>query len=61
VRIFYSGYSIVAKLYLESQGRPTRPTLETVYRQAAVSIHYLGMTGVGSAAFADMQKEFLEG
>ncbi|KAK7468487.1 hypothetical protein VKT23_002993 [Stygiomarasmius scandens] len=46
---------------LKSQGRPTRPTLETVYRQAAVSIHYLGMTGVGSAAFADMQKEFLEG
>ncbi|THU90771.1 SPRY-domain-containing protein [Dendrothele bispora CBS 962.96] len=46
---------------LKSQGRPTRPTLETVYRHTSVSIHYLGLTGIGSAAFADMQKEFLDG
>ncbi|RDB28553.1 Ran-binding protein 9 [Hypsizygus marmoreus] len=46
---------------LKSQGRPTSPVLETLYRQTAACIMQLGMLGVGSAAFADMPKEFLEG
>ncbi|KAF5375207.1 hypothetical protein D9758_000004 [Tetrapyrgos nigripes] len=49
------------KAILKSQGRPTRPTLETIYRHTSACIHYLGVEGVGAAAFADMQKEFLEG
>jgi Ran-binding protein 9/10 len=46
-------------LYIESQGRPPQPTLETLYRHTAASIVQLGLLGVGSAAFADMPKEFL--
>lgn len=45
---------------VESQGRPTRPALESLYRQAAVCILRLGLLGAGAAAFADMPKEFLD-
>lgn len=44
----------------ESQGRPTRPVLESLYRQTAVCVQQLGLLGVGAAAFADMSKEFLD-
>ena len=44
----------------ESQGKPTHPALETLYRQTAACVIQLGLLGVGAAAFADMQKEFLE-
>ena len=44
----------------ESQGRPSRPALERLYRQVATTVVQLGMVGVGAAAYADMQKEFLE-
>ncbi|KAJ7748469.1 SPRY-domain-containing protein [Mycena maculata] len=46
---------------LRSQGRPANPVLETIYRHTAVCVHQLGVSGVGAAAFADMQKEFIEG
>ncbi|KAI0791861.1 hypothetical protein C8Q75DRAFT_715439 [Abortiporus biennis] len=46
---------------LESQGKPAHPALEMVYRQSAACITQLGLLGVGSAVFADMSKEFLEG
>ncbi|KAJ7630430.1 SPRY-domain-containing protein [Roridomyces roridus] len=45
---------------LRSQGRPAHPTLETIYRHTAVCIQQLGVSGVGAAAFADMQKEFID-
>lgn len=45
---------------LESQGKPAHPALETLYRQTAACVVQLGLLGVGSAAFADMDKEFLE-
>ncbi|THH00347.1 hypothetical protein EW026_g2171 [Hermanssonia centrifuga] len=45
---------------LESQGKPAHPALETLYRQTAACVMQLGLLGVGSAAFADMGKEFLE-
>jgi len=35
-------------------------TLETAYRYTAVCMTQLGVTGIGSAAFADMSREFLE-
>jgi len=44
---------------LKSQGRPARPPLETLYRHTATCITQLGILGVGSAAFADMEREFL--
>jgi hypothetical protein len=44
----------------ESQGRPTHPALETLYRHTAACIVQLGLMGVGAAAFADMSKEFLD-
>ncbi|KAL0950475.1 hypothetical protein HGRIS_007287 [Hohenbuehelia grisea] len=44
----------------ESQGQPSRPGLETLYRHAAVCITQLGLLGVGSAVFADLQKELLD-
>ena len=47
--------------FLESQNRPAEPLLETLYRHTTVCIAELGVLGVGGAAFADMQKEFLEG
>ncbi|KAH8101615.1 SPRY-domain-containing protein [Cristinia sonorae] len=46
---------------LESQGKPVHPALEMLYRQSAACITQLGLLNVGSAAFADMPKEFLEG
>ncbi|GJE96818.1 SPRY-domain-containing protein [Phanerochaete sordida] len=45
---------------LESQGKPAHPALETLYRQTAACVVQLGLLGAGSAAFADMNKEFLE-
>ncbi|KAG6886724.1 hypothetical protein C0992_002670 [Termitomyces sp. T32_za158] len=45
---------------LKSQGRPTTPLLETLYRRTAVVVTELGLMGVGGAAFADMHMEFLE-
>jgi hypothetical protein len=47
-------------LCAESQGKPTRPALESIYRQAATCVTQLGLVGVGAAAFADIQKEFLD-
>ncbi|KAJ7071552.1 SPRY-domain-containing protein [Mycena amicta] len=44
---------------LRSQGRPPRPALETIFRHTAACVHQLGIVGVGAAAFADMEKEFL--
>lgn len=45
---------------LKSQGRPSHPALEQLYRQAAACVEQLGLFGVGAAAFADMSKEFLD-
>ncbi|TCD65876.1 hypothetical protein EIP91_002035 [Steccherinum ochraceum] len=45
---------------LESQGKPVHPALEMLYRQSAACITQLGLVNVGSAAFADMPKEFME-
>ncbi|KAJ7171807.1 SPRY-domain-containing protein [Mycena crocata] len=45
---------------LRSQGRPGHPALETIYRHTAACVHQLGVSGVGAAAFADMQKEFID-
>ncbi|KAF9478718.1 SPRY-domain-containing protein [Pholiota conissans] len=45
---------------LKSQGRPAQPALETVYRHTAACINQLGLLGIGSAAFADMSREFLQ-
>jgi hypothetical protein len=44
---------------LKSQGRPPQPALETLYRYTAATVVQLGLLGVGTAAFADMPKEFL--
>ncbi len=44
----------------ESQGRPPRPALEQVYRQAAACVTQLGLLGAGAAAYADIQKDLLE-
>ncbi|KAJ7480102.1 SPRY-domain-containing protein [Mycena galericulata] len=45
---------------LRSQGRPPHPPLETIYRHTAACIRELGVLGIGAAAFADVQKEFIE-
>ncbi|KAF7310493.1 Ran-binding protein [Mycena chlorophos] len=45
---------------LRSQGRPVRPALETIFRHTAAVVYELGMIGVGAAAFADVQKEFID-
>ncbi|KAJ7785713.1 concanavalin A-like lectin/glucanase domain-containing protein, partial [Mycena metata] len=45
---------------LRSQGRPVQPALETIYRHTAACVYQLGISGVGAAAFADMQKEFID-
>ncbi|KAK7029698.1 hypothetical protein VNI00_014396 [Paramarasmius palmivorus] len=45
---------------LRSQGRPTHPTLETMYRWTSACLLQLGLSGVGAAAFADMEKELLD-
>ncbi|KAF7367389.1 Ran-binding protein [Mycena sanguinolenta] len=44
----------------ESQGRPARPKLEMIYRRTAACVYQLGISGAGAAAFADMQKEFID-
>ncbi|TFK57664.1 SPRY-domain-containing protein [Heliocybe sulcata] len=41
---------------LKSQGRPSHPALEQLYRQAAACIEQLGLIGVGSAAYAELPK-----
>ncbi|KAJ4485483.1 concanavalin A-like lectin/glucanase domain-containing protein [Lentinula aciculospora] len=45
---------------LRSEGRPAYPSLEMMYRQTAVCLLQLGFARVGAAAFANMQKEFLD-
>ncbi|KAG7090737.1 hypothetical protein E1B28_009827 [Marasmius oreades] len=45
---------------LKSQGKPTHPPLEMMYRYTAVYLLQLGLSGVGAAAFADIQKELLD-
>lgn len=45
---------------LKSQGRPTRPALELLYRQTAACLLQLGSMGVGTVAFADISREILE-
>jgi len=45
---------------LKSQGRPSHPVLETLYRQTAVCTAQLGLMGVGGATFADMQQRFFD-
>ncbi|KAG6333286.1 hypothetical protein ID866_5804 [Astraeus odoratus] len=44
----------------ESQGHPAQPLLDRLYRHTAVCLTNLAMTGTGAAAFADIQKEFLD-
>ncbi|TBU21890.1 SPRY-domain-containing protein [Dichomitus squalens] len=51
----------VNQAILESQGRPAHPALETLFRQAGACVTQLGLLGVGSAAFADVRREFIEG
>ncbi|PPQ72669.1 hypothetical protein CVT26_002885 [Gymnopilus dilepis] len=45
---------------LKSQGRPSQPALETLYRHTDACIKQLGLLGVGAAAFADLSREFLQ-
>jgi len=45
---------------LQSQGRPAQPLLDRLYRHTAVCLTNLAIMGHGAAAFADMQKEFLD-
>ncbi|CAE6461120.1 unnamed protein product [Rhizoctonia solani] len=49
----------VNRVVLSSQGRPEHTALESVYRQTAVVAEVLAREGVGQAAFADVEKEFL--
>ncbi|CAE6421956.1 unnamed protein product [Rhizoctonia solani] len=51
----------VNRVVLSSQGRPEHTALESVYRQTAVVTEVLAREGVGQAAFADVEKEFLGG
>lgn len=44
----------------EVLGKPTQPVLEYIYRQTSACLVQLGLTGVGSAVFADPAKEFFE-
>ena len=58
-----SSYHVFLLLNLfraESQGRPTRPALEMLYRQTAACLLQLGTMGFGAAAFADISREILE-
>ncbi|KAK1216717.1 hypothetical protein PQX77_020646 [Marasmius sp. AFHP31] len=50
----------VNQAILKSQGKPTHPPLEMVYRHTAVYLLQLGLSGVGAAAFADLQRELLD-
>ncbi|EJD55405.1 SPRY-domain-containing protein [Auricularia subglabra TFB-10046 SS5] len=45
---------------LESQGKPTQPALERLYRHTEACVMTLGALGVGAAAYADMKREFVE-
>ncbi|KAI6045199.1 hypothetical protein EDC04DRAFT_2865641 [Pisolithus marmoratus] len=45
---------------LQSQGHPTQPLLDRLYRQTAVCLTQLALLGNGAAAFVDIQKEFLD-
>ncbi|TFK30672.1 SPRY-domain-containing protein [Coprinopsis marcescibilis] len=45
---------------LKSQGRPVKPALETLYRHASACVTQLGVIGEGSAAFADLRREFID-
>ncbi|PPQ67376.1 hypothetical protein CVT25_005955 [Psilocybe cyanescens] len=49
----------VNQAILKSQGRPAQPALETLYRHTSVCVNQLGLLGVGAAAYADMQKEYI--
>ncbi|KAI1790513.1 SPRY-domain-containing protein [Ganoderma leucocontextum] len=51
----------VNQAILESQGRPAHPALETLFRQAGACMTQLGLLNVGSVAFADVRREFIEG
>ena len=58
---YYFSFRISGLMVLsESQGRPARPALETLYRHTSACILELGLRGVGSAAYADMRREFLQ-
>lgn len=56
----YSFFPLLRHVLVESQGLPTKPVLETLYRHTAVCVGHLGLMGVGGAAFADMSKAFCE-
>ena len=45
----------------ESKGRPAHPALETLFRQTGACMTQLGLLNVGSVAFADVRREFIEG
>ncbi|KAH8834895.1 hypothetical protein DL96DRAFT_1572181 [Flagelloscypha sp. PMI_526] len=51
----------VNQAILKSQGRPGVPALEMLFRQTSACVTQLGILGVGTAAFADVHKELLEG
>ncbi|CCO26724.1 Ran-binding protein 10 Short=RanBP10 [Rhizoctonia solani AG-1 IB] len=51
----------VNRVVLSSQGRPEHTALESVYRQTVVVTEVLAREGVGQAAFADVEREFLGG
>ncbi|PIL30800.1 hypothetical protein GSI_06968 [Ganoderma sinense ZZ0214-1] len=51
----------VNQAILESQGRPAHPALETLFRQTGACMTQLGLLNVGSVAFADVRREFIEG
>ncbi|CAE6429456.1 unnamed protein product [Rhizoctonia solani] len=51
----------VNRVVLSSQGRPEHTALESVYRQTVVVTEVLAREGLGQAAFADVEKEFLGG
>ena len=44
----------------ESQGFPRQAALERIYRQTGASLVQLGFLGVGTAVFADLQRELLD-
>ncbi|KAI5120556.1 hypothetical protein M0805_000284 [Coniferiporia weirii] len=50
----------VNQAILESQGRPSRPALERLYRQVSATIAQLALLGNGDAAFVDVESEFLD-
>ena len=47
-------------LLTESQGRPSRPALERMYRQTGAVTLQLALMGVGDAAFVNMRSELLD-